>query len=100
MTLYHATEMKNLCSIIEKGLVPSKYDGITYFTDNFNDCTKFAMIHGVAREDILVCKVDLPDSDVFETFDHNPNFFKCRCFGYDKVIPDSEIEYLQIDLNS
>lgn len=88
MKFYHATNFSNISSIIDEGLVPGA-DGIIYLADSFENAVKFVILRGYKR--ILVCEVDLDESQVEETFDHSPAFFQCKSYGYDKVIPFFDI---------
>lgn len=94
--LYHATPMTNLAPIMEKGIEP-RCDGIIYFCEDPRDCLKFAYIHGL--HEVLVCKVRLLSNKVFETFDHNYQFFQCRCWGYsDLVKPEEIVDYIKYEI--
>ena len=81
---YHATDYKNLDSIMNEGLRLS-CDGVVYLCKKPEDCLKFAVVHCVRQ--ILVIEVEIDDKDVVETFDHSEAFFKCRCYGSTKAIP-------------
>lgn len=89
MKFYHATNYDNIDSIIDKGLVPG-VDRITYLADSFENALKFVIFRGYER--ILVCEVDLDESQVEETFDHSSTFFKCKSYGYSEVISFNDIE--------
>lgn len=82
---YHATPMRNLSSILDKGLLVG-FDGITYLAETPQDACKFIALWCFG-EPILVIEVELDESKVKETFDHNPNFFRCKAFGYPDTIP-------------
>ena len=88
MKFYHATNFSNISSIIDEGLVPGA-DGIIYLADSFVNAVKFVILRGYKR--ILVCEVELDESQVEETFDHSSTFFQCKSYGYDKVIPFFDI---------
>lgn len=51
--LYHATEFKNVKSILANGIKPS-VDGVVYMTENPIDCAKFLAIRGI--RDIIVLR--------------------------------------------
>lgn len=96
-TLYHATPYSNFGSILTHGLEPRNIEKVVYFCESPQDCLKFAALHGA--RDILVLRVKLSDEEVFETFDHNEDFFQCRCFGCSRVISEEEIEsYIRFSL--
>jgi len=87
---YHATSFDNLGSILSKGLVPG-CDGIIYLAETREDALKFVVLR-YANEEILTIEVELDEKEVEETFDHSYSFFKCKSFGYPKVIPIDEID--------
>lgn len=88
---YHASAYENLGSILIRGLKASPIDGLVYMTEKEEDAVKFLYIRGC--RDIVTFKITLKDdSRVIETFDHNPAFFKCRCFGYRGDIPFEMIQ--------
>lgn len=88
---YHATSYENLGSILVDGIKASAIDGVVYMTEKEEDAIKFLYIRGC--RDIVTFKIKVADnSKVIETFDHNPVFFKCRCFGYCGDIPCNMIE--------
>lgn len=92
MKYYHATAYTNLASILSSG-INRGIDGCVYFTTQPNDAAKFAYCHGVI--DIIVFEIELTTSEnnkVFETFDHNKAFFKCRSFAIDKDIHPNRIK--------
>lgn len=98
-TMYHATRMENLDSILEQGILPSRIDGIVYLTETPEDAAKFLLIRLV--DPILVLKINVEETDLIETFDHSEVFFKCRCFGCTKPIPPEDIEdFLKFSKNS
>lgn len=95
MIFYHATSMDNLSSIMENGLKPGS-DGLVYLTKDPKEALRFLAIRGA--KEALVVKVSLSEERVMETFDHSYAFFKCRCFGYEGVIPVSKIKnYLKYE---
>lgn len=96
-TYYHATDMKNLISVYEKGLVRG-CDGIVYLTEKPEESLRFIFLRGY--NNALVLEVELDEKNVVETFDHSYNFFKCRSFGSTKDIKPSQIKkYLKYDLS-
>lgn len=94
-TYYHATELSNLNSIVCSGLELRNMEKLVYLCEKPEDCLKFALVHGV-RGEVLVVTVKVADEDIIETFDHSEAFFKCRCFGSTKPIaPDSITDYMK-----
>lgn len=88
---YHASQYENLGSILVNGIKASDIDGVVYMTEKEEDAVKFLAIRGYKRIITFKIKMKQPEN-VIETFDHNPVFFKCRCFGYCGDIPASWIE--------
>lgn len=85
---YHATALKNLVSILDNGLHVG-CDRITYLAETKEEAYRFIVLR--CFEDILVIEVELDETKVEETFDHNPNFFKCKAFGYPELITPDEM---------
>jgi hypothetical protein len=85
---YHATPFKNFSSILDNGIKVG-YDGITYLAETKEDAYRFIALR--CFETVLVIEVELDESKVVETFDHNPNFFKCKAFGYPELITANEM---------
>ena len=93
MIVYHATKFENLGSILDNGLQVNKSpDKMIYFADTEQGAVNFMAIR--LCKDILVIKVDIPESELKESFDHSEKFFKCRAFVYDKDIAFDEFEGL------
>ena len=91
---YHATPFENLLSIVEKGILKSKYDGLVYLTEKPEEAARFLAIR--LCKEILVCKVEVEESLVEETFDHNEAFFKCKAYGYrGDISPDEVTDYMK-----
>ena len=88
-TYYHATPFENLVSILDKGILKSKYDGMVYLTEKPDEAARFLAIR--LCHEILVCEVEIEDDLVEETFDHNEAFFKCKAYGYRGNIKPDEI---------
>ncbi|MBO5387553.1 MAG: hypothetical protein J6A59_05360 [Lachnospiraceae bacterium] len=98
-TYYHATDYSNLASILDTGLKASKIDGLVYLAKTEEDALKFVVLRGYTKIVTFKIKIYKRDEDkVIETFDHNPNFFKCRSFGYvgdispDKIVPSKRYD--------
>lgn len=83
--MYHATKFSNLWSILDNGLKPG-VDGLVYLAETREEAFRFICIR-VFNEPILVLEVEVNEAELQETFDHSFSFFKCRAFGYPKVIP-------------
>lgn len=95
-TMYHATRYENLIGILNNGIITG-VDGIVYLCEEQKDAIKFPFVSLV--KDILVVEVELEESELFETFDHNEKFFGCRAYGIARKIEKSEItNYFRYDL--
>lgn len=78
--VYHATPRANLEQIRKRGLRPGG-DGLTYFGETPEDALKFMMFRSDAGQ-ISVIKLYRRDiADLHESFDHNPEFFRCRVWA-------------------
>lgn len=86
---YHATPFINLNSIVEAGIRKGT-DGVVYLTTEPKDAVKFVAIRGY--KEVLVCRVDLEESLIAESFDHNEAFFGCKAWTYGEDIPPESIE--------
>lgn len=83
MTLYHATTEEGFVSICESQCIKPRFsDKTVYLAKSPISAIRFVAHRVPITEDLYVFEVDIPDSNVFETFDHNPSFFKCRSYGY------------------
>lgn len=95
-TYYHATPYENLESILENG-IKRGVDGVVYLTKGQYEAMRFLLIRGY--RDILTIEVLIDSENVDEMFDHNPNFFKCRAFGYNGDIkPDELMKFYRCEL--
>lgn len=90
MIMYHATDMENLGSILSNGIRPS-IEGIVFLAETPEDAIKFIMLRGYPQ--IVALKVDV--EDVFETFDHNSNFYSCRAFAVKGTIEPDSIKFTE-----
>lgn len=86
MILYHATNEEGFLGIISSGCINPGIDKIVYLADSPNNAVKFMSVRVPMSEPIYVFQVELPDSKVFETFDHSYSFFKCKSYGYKGII--------------
>ena len=91
--MWHATEYKNLVSILDNGIIPGP-DKLVYLCENGIDAAKFVAVRGC--RDILLCQIKIYKADedkIKETFDHSERFFKCRAFGYKGAIKPQNIKH-------
>ncbi|MBR6604633.1 MAG: hypothetical protein IKK92_01975 [Prevotella sp.] len=93
-TYYHATPFENFESIARRGILKSKFEGVVFLTEKPEEAVRFLAIR-FCRE-ILVCEVEVDESLVEESFDHNEAFFKCKAYAYRGDIKPEEItDYLK-----
>lgn len=93
MVMFHATDIKNLESILDKGIQPGS-DGLVYLTAKFNEAAVFPLLHGVPEKEVVVLECHLPESRIQETFDHSREYFNFPCYGYPKVINPVQIHQI------
>ena len=91
---YHATSRSNLGPIIEEGLRGLNIEKGVYLCETPEDCCKFMITHLVL--DYIILEVNLDDSEVVESFDHNRRFYKCRCFFHRGDISTDKINFNSI----
>ena len=87
MLLWHASPHSNLGSIIKNGLLTS--NGKVFFADKVESAVLFVYMKG--EKHIVAFPVEFNEEEVKESFDHNFDVFKCRCFSVTKNIPYSRI---------
>lgn len=85
---YHATETKNIKSIIEEGL-HTGFDGVIYLADSPENAAKFLAIRLI--KDIVVLELKLDEDKIEESFDHNEAFFKCKAYMYPEDVQLKDI---------
>lgn len=78
---YHGTSYSNLFKIIEDEKIKASMEGIVYLAETQEDAFKFVALRYMT-EDIAVIELELDNSKIEETFDHNPIFFKCKAYGH------------------
>lgn len=85
---YHATPWENADSILKMGIQPDRMGNI-FLADSPVNASKFLLIRGF--NPIAVFGVELDDSQVEETFDHNEAFFRCKAWIYEGEIKVDQI---------
>ncbi len=80
---YHATPYENLPSILDKGILTG-YDGVVYLCEQPYEAARFVAIRGCTK--ILVIGVEIEESMIRESNDHNFLFFKCLAYTYSENI--------------
>nr|DAK37726.1 MAG TPA: RNA 2'-phosphotransferase, Tpt1 / KptA family [Caudoviricetes sp.] len=96
MKLYHATPARNLGKIMTEGL--KKRRSAIYFADSSKAAAGFVLIRG--EKEVVVFEVDIDDSLIEESFDHNETIMKrllqidsCKCFTYSRNIKAADIDF-------
>lgn len=82
---YHGTSCSNLLKIIKDGKIKTSMEGIVYLAKTKEDAFKFVALRYIT-EDIVIIELELNDSKIVETFDHNQKIFKAKAFGYEDEI--------------
>lgn len=109
LSLFHATRLENIPSIMKHGLLTSSMEGLTYFTDNpiaswqwmifkykiygedinFN----FGIVHAeIDQNDILLAKATDHSSQIFSIIEVE----KFRVFEYSADLRPEELTYFHI----
>lgn len=86
---YHATKRNAFKSILQDEVIKRGFDGIVYLAETYDEAVRFIALRAFGQ-DIVVLEIEFDDEaskKIEETFDHNPNFFRCKAFGYPEDIP-------------
>lgn len=78
---YHGTSYSNLLKIIEDEKIKTSIEGIVYLAKTKEEAFRFVALRYMT-EDIAVIELELNESNIIETFDHNQKIFKAKAFGY------------------
>lgn len=97
MKFYHVTLRETMDKIVEEGVLKSSWDGVVYLCKTPEDACKFLAVR-LIRE-MSVIEVELDESEVEESFDHNEHFFKCKAYMHkgdieltgDEIVTDYEV---------
>lgn len=89
-TYYHATQTENLESIIKNGLKRNKIENAVFLCERPEDAAKFLRVRGFTQ--FVIIPVRVHEKFITESFDHNANFFKCRCWMYHKDVQPRNID--------
>jgi len=73
MKYYHATTEKTMEKIFTDGAIRKSWDGCVYLCTTAVDACKFLILRGIKR--MIVVEVELDESEVEESHDHNEHFF-------------------------
>lgn len=78
MKYYHATTEKTMEKIFTDGAIRKSWDGCVYLCTTAVDACKFLILRGIKR--MIVVEVELDESEVEESHDHNEHFFQCKAY--------------------
>lgn len=70
-------------------VIKAGIDGGVYLCDTAKDACKFLDIRGVKR--VYVFEVEVNESQMVESFDHNESYFGCKAYLYLEDIPYSQV---------
>lgn len=87
-TYYHATSAENLESILDQG-IRKGCDNVVYLCEKSEEAARFPAIRGI--NPIIVFGVNVEESMVEESFDHNERFFGCKAYTYPDDIDRDDI---------
>lgn len=90
---YHATDYKNLISILGLGLTAENIEKAVFLCKKPEDALKFPYLRGL--RDILVIEVDVPESKISESYDHSYEFWQCKAYMHDGPIPIEQFTNLR-----
>jgi hypothetical protein len=98
-TYYHGTSIKNLGSILKKGILASPFEQGVYLTDSKESALAWMSMR-LLTDDILVIELTVDDSKIEPGIDHTPlvqKLFGCgESYLYKGDIPpDQLLNYIQ-----
>lgn len=76
MKYYHATTEETMEKIFTDGAIRKSWDGCVYLCTTAVDACKFLILRGIER--MIVVEVELDESEVEESYDHNEHFFSVQ----------------------
>ena len=98
MKLYHATPKETFIDILDNGIRTGR-DGYIYLAESEKLAQAFMLLYGV--KNFVVFEVDIPESDVEISDDHNEEYFieatkekTAKCYMTDKDIPRKQIKLI------
>ena len=86
---FHATTHENAEKIMQDGVTRKGMDGGVYICKQPLEAARFVAIRG--HETGTIFEVELEDRKVFETHDHNEEFFGCKAYMYTDDIPTAKV---------
>ena len=98
MKCYHVTPKKNIFNIMSEGIKTGP-DGCIYLCKNEDDCFKFFTINPANKgKQFAVLTIDLSESEVEESFDHDKKYIDCKAYIYREDIPANKIPQNLVDI--
>lgn len=88
MVLWHATDYQNIASIMEKGIIPNRYNEV-FLADNPASAMMFLAMRGYTH--IVALPVEFKPAEVTESFDHSREFYRCRAYTFNKLVEPTRI---------
>lgn len=94
MTYYHATLWENYPSIKAEGLrIDKSLDLRIYLCKTADDCKRFFEIRPHLWDKVItVLKLELDESTVFESTDHDEKYFGCKAYYTEQDVPPERIK--------
>ena len=86
---YHATNNANFLGIMAEDVIKAGIDGGVYLCETAKDACKFLAIRG--EKTVYVFEVEIDETKVVESFDHDEGFFGCKAYLYLGDIPYSKV---------
>lgn len=91
MKYWHATEKRNVLNIMKEGIKADEF-GYVYLCESPEDCLEFFRFRpGSDRETYAVIPLDLDESKIKESQDHNRKYINVDAFVYEGDIPPEKI---------
>lgn len=98
MKLYHATPGDTFAAIMDEGLKVGQ-EGCIFLAESEKLSHAFMLLYGI--KNFVVFEVDIPESDVEISDDHNEEYFieatkekTAKCYMTDKDIPRKQIKLI------
>ena len=86
---YHATNFANFLGIMAQDVIKAGIDGGVYLCETEKDACKFLAIRG--EREVYVFEVEVDETKVVESFDHDESYFGCKAYLYLGDIPYSNV---------
>ena len=97
MKYYHACPEDSFKKIMKDHKIRCGYVGCIYLCDDPIDSLKFMVLRFIPY--VYVIGVELPESEVEESFDHNAKFFRCKAYyTTNNISSDKFTDILEYDM--